>query len=116
MFEEAGLAEPPHEWGAQVHDARRLRGRPGDYDTVREIAKILTVDKNGKDATEAGFDPKNIVQWGFEPQRDDLRQTGAYFGAGSLVGDRRQDRADPRRLGSGAGSSATTASGRTTSS
>ena len=44
-----------------------------NYDTVRKIAMLLTVDKNGKDATEAGFDPENIVQYGFEPQRDDLR-------------------------------------------
>ena len=58
---------------------------PWDYDTVRKIALILTVDKNGKDATEAGFDPENIVQWGFEPQRDDLRQTGAYWKAGTFV-------------------------------
>ena len=47
---------------------------------------ILTVDKNGKDATQDGFDPENIVQWGFEPQRDDLRQTGAYWGPGQLAG------------------------------
>ena len=41
----------------------------------------LTVDTNGKDATEAGFDPTSIEQWGFEPQRDDLRQVGAYLEA-----------------------------------
>ena len=46
---------------------------------------LLTVDKAGKDATQAGFDPDNIVQWGFEPQRDDLRGLGAYWGAGSLA-------------------------------
>ena len=57
-----------------------------NYATVRQVAKILTVDKNGKDATQAGFDPKSIVQWGFEPQRDDLRGMGAYFGAGTLAG------------------------------
>ena len=28
----------------------------------------LTVDKNGNDATSAGFDPDNIVQWGFDSQ------------------------------------------------
>ena len=56
-----------------------------NYDTVRRIALLLTVDKNGKDATEAGFDPQNVVQWGFEPQRDDLRQLGAYWKAGSFV-------------------------------
>jgi multiple sugar transport system substrate-binding protein len=86
MFREAGLEEPPHEWNS---DYKMPDGstRPWDYDTVKEIAKILTVDENGADATEAGFDPTKIVQWGFEPQRDDLRQTGAYWGAGSFMAD-----------------------------
>jgi multiple sugar transport system substrate-binding protein len=61
--------------------------RPWDYDTVREIARMLTFDENGADANDPKFDPDNIVQWGFEPQRDDLRQTGAYFGPGRLVSD-----------------------------
>ncbi len=84
MFKEAGLAEPPHAWNSEytMPDGSK---RPWDYDTIREIAKILTVDENGADATEAGFDPEKIVQWGFEPQRDDLRQTGAYWGAGSFM-------------------------------
>ena len=47
---------------------------------------LLTVDTNNKDATQAGFDPTNIAQYGFEQQRDDLRGMGAYWGAGSLVG------------------------------
>ena len=75
---------------------------------------MLTVDKNGKDATEAGFDPENIVQWGFEPQRDDMRQTGAYWKAGSLRRGRRQDRPDPGRLGGRLEARSTTRSGRTT--
>ncbi len=32
-----------------------------------------------------GFDPKSIVQYGFEPQRDDIRGLGAYYGAGNLA-------------------------------
>jgi multiple sugar transport system substrate-binding protein len=56
-----------------------------NYDTVKEIALKLTVDANGRDATEAGFDPTKIVQYGFEPYRDLLPGTGAYFGAGSLM-------------------------------
>ena len=86
MFREAGLEEPPHEWNS---DYKMPDGstRPWDYGTITEIAKILTVDENGADATEAGFDPTKIVQWGFEPQRDDLRQTGAYWGAGSFMAD-----------------------------
>ena len=84
LFKEAGLNEPPHDWNStyKMPDGSTV---PWDYDTVRKIAKILTVDKNGKDATEAGFDPENIVQWGFEPQRDDLRQVGAYWKAGQFM-------------------------------
>jgi multiple sugar transport system substrate-binding protein len=83
LFEEAGLAEPPHKYG----DMYTLDGvqKEWNYDTAREVAKKLTVDKNNKDATQAGFDPKKIAQWGFEMQRDDLRGTGAYFGPGSLA-------------------------------
>lgn len=84
LFKEAGLAEPPHDWNGtyKMPDGTKV---PWDYDTVRKLALLLTVDKNGKDATEAGFDPESIVQWGFEPQRDDMRQTGAYWKAGSFV-------------------------------
>ena len=97
-FDEAGLKEPPHEWGGkyEMPDGSMV---DWDYDTAREIGMMLTVDKNGKDATEADFDPDNIVQWGFEPQRDDLRQTGAYWEAGKLAGGSDGKTVDdPRRL------------------
>ena len=86
LFEEAGLDEPPHEWGGKytMPDGTEV---DWDYDAAREIAMLLTVDENGLDATQDGFDPDNIVQWGFEPQRDDLRQTGAYWKAGALMAD-----------------------------
>ena len=84
LFEEAGLKEPPHKYGEkyEMPDGSKV---DWNYDTARQVAQLLTVDKNGKDATQAGFDPENIVQWGFEPQRDDLRGLGAYWGAGSLA-------------------------------
>ena len=52
LFEEAGLAEPPHKYG----DKYTLDGQQVDwnYDTVRQLAKRLTVDKNNKDATRPG--------------------------------------------------------------
>jgi multiple sugar transport system substrate-binding protein len=83
MFEEIGLNEPPHTYGEQYEmpDGTMV---DWNYDTVRELAMLLTVDKNGFDATEPEFDPEHIVQYGFEPQRDDLRGLGAYFGAGNL--------------------------------
>jgi len=85
-FEEIGLNEPPHAWGDPyvMPDGTEVEW---NYDTVREIAMLLTVDADGNDATEPDFDPNNIVQWGFEPQRDDMRQIGAYWEAGRLVAD-----------------------------
>jgi multiple sugar transport system substrate-binding protein len=85
LFEEAGLELPPHEYGAKytMPDGSEV---DWSYETVAELAKILTVDENGNDATSPDFDPDAIVQYGFEPQRDDLRGLGAYWGAGSLAG------------------------------
>jgi multiple sugar transport system substrate-binding protein len=85
MFDEAGLEYPPAKYGDQY---KMPDGTMVDwsYDTVRQVAMKLTVDKNGKDATQAGFDPAHIVQYGFEPQRDDVRGMGAYWGAGQLAG------------------------------
>ena len=85
-FEEAGLNEPPHTWGDPyvMPDGTEVEW---NYDTVREIAKLLTVDSNNNDATSPDFNPDDIVQWGFEPQRDDMRQVGAYWEAGRLVSD-----------------------------
>jgi multiple sugar transport system substrate-binding protein len=85
LFAEAGLNEPPHKYGDMytMPDGSQVEW---NYDTIKQIALLLTVDKNGNDATSPNFDPKNIVQYGFEPQRDDLRGLGAYWGAGSLVG------------------------------
>ena len=82
LFEEAGLEPPPHAYGDPYvwPDGTEAEW---NYDTVRELALLLTVDANGLDATQDGFDPENIVQYGFEPQRDDLRGLGAYFGAGA---------------------------------
>jgi len=80
LFDEAGLPYPP----TKVGDT--YQGKPWDLAALRDLAMKLTVDKNGKDATEAGFDKSHIVQYGFEPQRDDLRGLGAYWGAGNLSG------------------------------
>jgi multiple sugar transport system substrate-binding protein len=85
MFDEAGLDYPPHAYG----DPYTLDGEEVEWnmDTLRELAMRLTVDVNGNDATSASFDPENIVQFGYEPQYQDLRAAGSYFGSGSLVAD-----------------------------
>ena len=85
LFDEIGLNPPPHKYGDKytMPDGTVV---DWNYDTIAELGKLLTVDKNGKDATEAGFDRAHIVQYGFEPQRDDLRGLGAYWGPGNLTG------------------------------
>ena len=82
LFDEAGLAYPPQEFGADYE------GEPWTMDKLRELAEILTVDANGNDATSPDFDPTNIVQFGFNHQwGDDARAQGTFFGAGSFVAD-----------------------------
>lgn len=67
LFDEAGLNYPPQEFDKPyvMPDGTEV---PWNYETVAEIAKILTVDANGNDATSADFDPANIVQFGMNFQ------------------------------------------------
>lgn len=84
-FDEAGLDYPPQEYGATYNlDGEELEW---NFDTLRELAKRLTVDINGNDATSPDFDPEQIEQYGYEPTFQDARAIGSYFGAGSMVAD-----------------------------
>ncbi|UCH27683.1 MAG: extracellular solute-binding protein [Trueperaceae bacterium] len=85
-FDEAGLEYPPASYGdPYILDGEEVEW---DVDTMTEIAKILTVDANGNDATMDEFDPENIVQWGFMNQwagPGAMRQHATLFGSGHLV-------------------------------
>ncbi len=84
LFDEAGLEYPP----ANYSDAYVLDGEEVEWniETMSEVAQILTVDANGNDATMEGFDPENIIQFGFINQwADPLRQNATLFGAGTLI-------------------------------
>lgn len=85
MFDEAGLEYPPHAYG----DPYVLDGEEVEWnmDTLAELARRLTVDTAGNDATSPDFDPEGVVQWGYEPQYQDLRAVGSYFGSGSLLAE-----------------------------
>jgi multiple sugar transport system substrate-binding protein len=67
LFDEAGLNYPPQAFDEPyvMPDGTEVEW---NYDTVTEIAKILTVDANGNDATSPDFDPENIVQFGLNFQ------------------------------------------------
>jgi multiple sugar transport system substrate-binding protein len=84
LFDEAGLAYPPHEVGEQYE------GQDWTWETVRDLAMQLTVDANGADATSADFDPEAIEQYGLDAQftENDARAWATIFGgSGSAVAD-----------------------------
>ncbi len=84
LFDEAGLSYPPHKYGEPYIWADGTKSE-WNYETVKQLGLLLTVDANGKDATDPAFDAAKIVQYGYVPQYQDARAMGSYFGAGSLV-------------------------------
>ncbi len=84
LFDEAGLNYPPSAYGEPYvwEDGTEVEW---SVDVLREVAMILTVDANGNDATMEGFDPENIIQWGFDFQwYGDGRQIPIMWGADRL--------------------------------
>ncbi len=84
LFDEADLPYPPHKIGEQYD------GKAWTWDTVAELAKKLTVDAAGNDATNAAFDPANVTQYGLDAQwtENDARAWSTVFGgSGSAVAD-----------------------------
>lgn len=81
LFDEAGLAYPPHEVGEQYE------GEDWTWATVRDLAMKLTVDTDGNDATSADFDPANIDVYGLDAQftENDARAWSTIFGGSGSV-------------------------------
>jgi multiple sugar transport system substrate-binding protein len=84
LFDEAELAYPPHEVG------EKYEGQDWTWETVRNLARQLTVDADGNDATSPDFDSDNIDQWGLDAQFTEI-DTRAYStifgGSGSAVAE-----------------------------
>ncbi len=61
LFAQAGVPEPPHEWGTDEWD----------IDALITLANQLTLDEKGKHPGEPGFDPEKVVQYGYyDPNMD----------------------------------------------
>ena len=81
-FDAAGLEYPPEFYGdPYILDGEEV---PWNWDTIRTIGMILTVDAEGLNATEEGFDSDNTIQWGYTIQWTDPRGAPAHFGAGHV--------------------------------
>jgi len=84
MFTEAGLNLPPTAYDQQykMPDGTMV---DWNWDTIAKIAKLLTVDDKGKDATQTGFNPKKIVQYGYSQPWNGAPEWGNWFQAGQLL-------------------------------
>ena len=84
LFDEAGIPYPPAAYGEPYVDWDGME-REWNTDTLAEVAKILSVDINGNDATMDEYDTENIVQFGFGNQFTDVRGRATLFGSGNFV-------------------------------
>jgi multiple sugar transport system substrate-binding protein len=76
LFDEAKLPYPPHKVG------EKYQGKDWNLDTFTELARKLTVDSKGNDATSALFDFKTVKQFGFYEQWTDARGVASFFSGG----------------------------------
>jgi multiple sugar transport system substrate-binding protein len=80
LFDAAGIPYPPHRYGEPYAD-----GEAWNIEKMESIAIQLTLDGNGRNPTQPGFNAQDIVQWGFTPQWLTLDAMAALFGTESLM-------------------------------
>ncbi len=89
LFERAGLVYPPAEYGPNLGPASYLldgQQVEWNWDTIREVARRLTLDVQGRNATQAGFDRSHIVQYGFSWNYQDAPAfVGSFWASGSYL-------------------------------
>ena len=83
LFDAAGLAYPPHQYGQPYTDT--VHGGLWTVDKLEEIAMLLTLDITGTNAAEPAFDNANIDQFGYIPQWLNQAGTAVLFGAGHFA-------------------------------
>jgi len=84
MFDEAGLNYPPQVYGEKYVFPD---GREADWnwETITEVAKLLTVDINGLNSTEEGFDRTQIVQVGYNAQWQSVLSVATFYGGAAKM-------------------------------
>jgi len=82
LFDEAGLSYPPAKYGEKykMPDGSEVEW---NWETVKTVAQMLTIDKAGKNALDAAFDKNSVVQYGFTWQWEDKP---SYWGAFQKTG------------------------------
>ena len=70
LFDEAGLKYPPAKYGDKYEMPDGTQAE-WNWDTVKHVAQLLTIDAAGKNALDAAFDKTKVVQYGFSFQWED---------------------------------------------
>jgi multiple sugar transport system substrate-binding protein len=73
LFDEAKLPYPPHKVGD------KYQGKDWNLQTFTDLAKKLSVDANGADATDPKFDSKHIKQFGLWLGYQSMRRVASLF-------------------------------------
>lgn len=84
MFDEIGLNYPPASYG-EPYVWPDGTEEEWSWETLTKVARMLTVDVNGNDATSPDFDADQIIQYGYVNQWQDLPHIAAFFEANSLA-------------------------------
>lgn len=85
LFNEAGLNYPPAKYGEKYKwpDGTEVEW---NWDTLAQVARLLTIDSAGMNSTEAGFDRTKIVQYGYTwAFENNVLYPGAHWQPDSLV-------------------------------
>jgi multiple sugar transport system substrate-binding protein len=85
LFTSAGLYPPPAHYGDQYQMPDHSMV-VWSWDTLTQVAKLLTLDSSGKNATQAGFNSSQIVQYGFSfGWESHPNYWGSYWHSGSIL-------------------------------
>jgi len=83
LFDRAGLAYPPQTYGEKyVLDGKEV---DWNWDTLTEVARRLTLDRKGLNATQQGFDRTRIVQFGYYPQWQHPNSVASFYSGAAKI-------------------------------
>jgi multiple sugar transport system substrate-binding protein len=85
LFDEASLAYPPANYGDPyvMPDGSTVEW---SWEALGNLARLLTIDTSGRNATESGFNKNAVLQYGYTWQYEQHPNFwGSFWGSGSMV-------------------------------
>lgn len=85
LFDEAGLAYPPAKYGEKYKMPDGTEAE-WSWETLSQVAKLLTIDGAGLNSTEEGFNKDDVKQYGYTWQYENHpNYWGSFWAGGSMV-------------------------------